>query len=55
MQSTKRAVAIFLEVIDRQLEALIKLNSRKLFADEYDDKQVEAALQDEQVKKEIEK
>lgn len=53
--TTRRAIAIFLEAIDEKLSALMKRKTKHILEDEYDDEEVEAALNDEQMKLEVEK
>ncbi len=55
MLNTKRAVAIFLQAIDEKLAALMKKKTKRILEDEYDDEEVEAALNDEQMRQEVEK
>ena len=55
MMNTKRAVAIFLEVVDRQLSSLMKLNTQRLFKKQFTEEEVESALKDEQMEREIAK
>ena len=55
MLTTKRAIAIFLEAIDEKLSALMKRKTKRMLEDEYDDEEVEAALNDEQMKLEVQK
>jgi len=48
-------VAIFLQTIDEKLAILMKKKTKPILDEDYDDEEVEAALNDEQMRQEVEK
>lgn len=48
-------MAIFLQTIDEKLAILMKKKTKPILDEDYDDEEVEAALNDEQMRQEVEK